>query len=193
MSTFLPFPDFGVVSCGLVSLFAFEAVAKNSMRTTYVKPKVLLVDDDHVFLHVYTTILQQHFDTQAAQGPEAALALLAEGGSYGVVVTDLNMPELNGLDFLRQVTRLSPGTKKILFTGKPDLDSALAAINQARIFGYLGKDAPPEDLVEKIREAMHEFKREQQREHLRGDSATRREQVLTAEEKSFFARSANDD
>ncbi|NER07791.1 MAG: 2-dehydropantoate 2-reductase [Okeania sp. SIO3C4] len=87
------------------------------------KPKVLLVDDDHVFLHVYTTILQQHFVTHGAQSPEEALEKLSMEGPYAVVVTDLNMPELNGLDFLRQVSRLAPRTKKILFTGKPDLDS----------------------------------------------------------------------
>lgn len=145
----------------------------------YMTPKILLVDDDNVFLHVYATILQQHFTVDAVDSAAHGLDLLAKDGPYATVITDLRMPGVDGLDFLRQVKRLSPRTKKILFTGKPDLESVVTAVNDAQIFGYLGKDVPPEELIDMARKAIKEYQR---------DEPTSGSHVLTPEERSFFSR-----
>ena len=144
-------------------------------------PRVLMVDDDAVFLHVYTSILQQHFPTDSADTPSQALEMMRSQG-YAVIIADLQMPEMDGLSFLKEASRVSPDTMRIMFTGRPDLQTVMAAVNDANIFGFFSKDCAAEDLIHKVHAAVEAHsKRKRQKRTISAP------EVLSAEEREFFS------
>ena len=74
----------------------------------------------------------------------------AEEEPFVVVVSDLQMPEMNGIDFLKAVRERSPDTTRILLTGNADLSSAVSAVNEGNIFRFLTKPCPNEVLIQAV-------------------------------------------
>ncbi|MEZ4340991.1 MAG: ATP-binding protein, partial [Sandaracinaceae bacterium] len=73
-----------------------------------VKARVLLVDDDARILRAHSRKLASHLDVVTALGPLAALELLRSGEEFDAILADLMMPEMNGLELWRTVTRERP-------------------------------------------------------------------------------------
>ena len=104
------------------------------------KPRVLLVDDEPDLLAAMVRSLRsEHFELATAGGPTEALELLRNRGPFAVIVSDLRMPVMDGVALLSQARKVSPDTVRVLFTGAPDLDRAIAAINEGAIFRFLTK------------------------------------------------------
>ena len=104
------------------------------------KPRVLLVDDEPDLLAgMVRSLRSEHFELTTAPGPEEALEMLRSRGPYAVIVSDLRMPVMDGVVLLAQARKLAPDTVRVLFTGAPDLDRAIAAINEGAIFRFLTK------------------------------------------------------
>ena len=104
------------------------------------KPRVLLVDDEPDLLAgMVRSLRSEHFELATAPGPEEALEMLRSRGPYAVIVSDLRMPVMDGVVLLGQARKLAPDTVRVLFTGAPDLDRAIAAINEGAIFRFLTK------------------------------------------------------
>ncbi len=104
------------------------------------KPRVLLVDDEPDLLAgMVRSLRSEHFELATAPGPEEALEMLRNRGPYAVIVSDLRMPVMDGVVLLAQARKLAPDTVRVLFTGAPDLDRAIAAINEGAIFRFLTK------------------------------------------------------
>jgi response regulator RpfG family c-di-GMP phosphodiesterase len=105
-----------------------------------VKPRVLLVDDEPELLSgMVRSLRSEHFDLVTAGGPLQALEVLKNRGPFAVIVSDLRMPVMDGVALLGQVRKLSPDTVRVLFTGAPDLDRSIAAINEGAIFRFITK------------------------------------------------------
>ena len=149
--------------------------------------KILLVDDDPVFLHVYASLLGQHFETDAAEGAHQALEMIDQHGPYAVIIADMQMPGMDGLTFLSRIDDLSPQTFKIMFTGHPNLSTIMSAVNELNIFGFFSKDCDSAELIAKVREAMAEYTKRRRSKNV--SSAD----VLSAEEKAFLHGSGDDD
>ena len=88
------------------------------------KPKILVVDDNADFAEILAVLLTQHgHPATAADGAERALDKLDEDAAIGVVITDLRMPGVDGMDFRRVVRYRFPNMPVLLMTGMPlDLD-----------------------------------------------------------------------
>lgn len=99
--------------------------------------KILCVDDEVNILLSLQRQLRKQFQMESALGPEQALAAIESDGPYAVVVSDLQMPNMNGLELLAKVRDMSPETVRIMLTGQADLDTAIAAVNQGNIFRFL--------------------------------------------------------
>ncbi len=109
--------------------------------------KVLMVDDEVNALRGFQRILGRKFAlTTASSGPEA-LEIMKQQGPFGVVVTDMRMPEMTGVEFLAAARLAFPETVYMMLTGNADQQTAIDAINSGRIFRFLNKPCPS-DLVE---------------------------------------------
>ena len=147
------------------------------------KERILLVDDDLAFLHVYQGLLSQHFDVEMTQDPQQALELVRTSGLFAVIISDMHMPGMDGIDFLAQVGRMSPRTVKIMLTGQADLETAMAAVNISGVFGFFSKGCDSAELVDKVRQAIAEFRRRTGRR----TEAFPTSGILTKEERDFFS------
>ena len=102
---------------------------------------ILLVDDDVRVVSALQRSLYRDYRIEIAAGPADALDAIAQT-SYAVVVSDLQMPGMSGVDLLATVKEASPDTVRILLTGKADLDTAIAAVNEGNVFRFLTKPCP---------------------------------------------------
>lgn len=119
------------------------------------KPTVLFVDDEPELLDGIRLSLRKSFDVvTAGSGPEGLELLAADEGDILAVVSDMRMPQMSGAEFLTTVRNLHPDLPRILLTGQADLESAIAAVNEAKIFRFLSKPCPPDTLRETLDEAL---------------------------------------
>ncbi|MBI4657409.1 MAG: response regulator [Verrucomicrobia bacterium] len=121
-------------------------------------PKVLIVDDDAGVLAFYQDYLQKRFTLDTSPAGTQAVELVRTQGPYAVVVADLNMPEMNGIELLEQCHRLAPDTVRIMLTGDADLPTAIEAINKGHIFQFLTKPCPPNMLAASLETAVKQYK-----------------------------------
>ena len=108
--------------------------------------RILFVDDEANVLAGYQRQLHRHFDVETALGGPRGVELVSERGPYAVVVTDMRMPKMDGVQFLAQVRQIAPDTVRIILTGQADLQSAIDAVNSGQIFRFLTKPCAPEHL-----------------------------------------------
>ncbi len=107
---------------------------------------ILIIDDDPALRHTLARILQ-HADfeaTTAASGQEG-LRLFGEQ-PYDLVYLDIRMPDMNGMDVLKILHARHPEIPVVLFTGQPDINSAVEALRQGAS-DYLLKPLQPLDLI----------------------------------------------
>jgi CheY-like chemotaxis protein len=118
------------------------------------RPRILCVDDEPRVLQGLRQVLFKSFDITAAPGGQAALALLDSGESFEAVVSDMQMPQMNGATFLAEVRKRCPDVSRLLLTGQADIESAIAAVNRGQIFRFLTKPCPPEELQAALGDAV---------------------------------------
>ncbi len=111
--------------------------------------RLLLVDDDVNVLSAMSRALRRAgLSVTTAPGPQAALAML-RAVRFDVLVTDVAMPGMNGIDLARCATEVVPHIQTVLITGAPSLDRAVAAIDQG-VFKYLQKPIDAMSLVQSV-------------------------------------------
>lgn len=100
--------------------------------------KILVVDDEQPVRDAISRLLQaKGFETQTAHGPDSALAIAAQF-QPDLILTDIRMPGMDGVEFARRVKRDHPGTPVIMMTAYADVDSAIAAL-QLGVDDYIRK------------------------------------------------------
>jgi DNA-binding NtrC family response regulator len=90
---------------------------------------ILIVDDESSVLEGYQRIFRNEFQLDTAAGGAAALSALEATGPYAVVVSDMQMPEMDGAQLLATIKLLVPDTVRIMLTGNADIQSAVSAVN----------------------------------------------------------------
>lgn len=120
-------------------------------------PRVICVDDEPKILSAIGRSLRGALDlTMASSGAEALGLLRASPGSFQVVVSDMKMPQMDGITFLSQVRREYPDTVRILMTAFADLDAVVRAVNDGHIFRFLAKPCSTTALLETIRAGVRQ-------------------------------------
>ncbi len=112
--------------------------------------RVLCVDDEPNVLDGLRRTLRRTYDVTAALGAAEAIEEIKSRGPFAVVVSDLNMPHMDGIEFLRWVSEHAPDSAGILLTGNANLRAAIAAVNAGYIFRFLTKPCPPPELLDAI-------------------------------------------
>jgi len=117
---------------------------------------MLLVDDEPHLLDALRRTLRARFDITTATSGAEAIEVLKQKGPFAVLVSDLRMPGTGGLEVLRQARGLAPDTTRVLLTGKADLESAIAIVNEGAIFRFLTKPCPPEVLLQTLEASVEQ-------------------------------------
>ena len=110
--------------------------------------KVLCVDDDANILTGITRNLRKQFEIDTAVGALAALKMIEKDCPYAVIVSDMQMPGMSGVEFLNITKQKYPDTVRVMLTGNADQKTATDAVNRGQIFQFLNKPCPPEKLAE---------------------------------------------
>src|SRR5262249_24770289 len=114
--------------------------------------KLLLVDDDPAVLRAYRKALSTRgWAVETASDGAQAIDRL-RGENFDVIVSDVSMPEVGGLEFLRKVREQDLDVPVVLMTGAPKLESAMRAV-ESGAFSYLVKPVEVEVLDDTIRRA----------------------------------------
>lgn len=120
--------------------------------------KILLVDDEEMILSGFQRNLRKQFELETALGPLEGLEKIRTGGPFAVVVSDLKMPGMDGIQFLTTVRETSPNTIRIMLTGYADLEASMAAVNSGQVFRFLTKPCPPESLAVTLNAALDQHR-----------------------------------
>lgn len=148
------------------------------------RERILIVDDDPFSLTAFEAILAPHFHVETATGGAQALSRLDPSRPYAVIISDMYMPDMDGIDFLARASVLSPTSVKIMLTGHADLDVAMAAVNRSHVFGFFSKTCQPTALVAAVRKALVQHRLLA----ARSGRAPSRSQILSQEEVDFLIK-----
>ncbi len=113
---------------------------------------ILVVDDDDVIRETLQELLSADYSCQTADTAEEALAKL-EAQRFDVVLTDISMPGLNGMELLKRVVEKYPGTPVIIISGHSDQDHAQGLIRRGA-FDYLLKPFRLEVVESSVKRAI---------------------------------------
>jgi len=108
--------------------------------------RILFVDDDANLLAAMQRNLRKQYSFDTALGGAEALALIKSSGPYAVIVADMQMPEMNGVELLIKVCDVAPDTVRVMLTGNADQLTATEAVNKGHIFSFLNKPCEAETL-----------------------------------------------
>ena len=119
--------------------------------------KILLVDDDPNVLSGYQRNLRNRFTLDTAAGGEEALARIETSGPYAVVVADMQMPVLSGLDLLVKIEARAPDTVRMMLTGNADQRTAVEAVNRGHVFRFLNKPCGADSLIQALEAGLRQY------------------------------------
>jgi len=117
-------------------------------------PRVLYVDDEAINLELLKITYMNEFEIIAAESASEGLALLELHPDIHVIISDLKMPDMNGLDFIKEIKRRHEQKVCILLTGFMVSEIMLEGFNKELIFRYIMKPFNREELEESILEAF---------------------------------------
>lgn len=143
-------------------------------------PVILVVDDDPVTrIRVLTELQEFGYETirEAADGLEAK-TLLEENPNVDLIITDILMPGLDGIDLLRWGREHVPGPVWILLSGVDTFDAAVEAIRSGA-FDFLAKPPSTKDLEVSVRNALQQRRLTQERDRLYGELEDTNKQLLS--------------
>jgi len=131
--------------------------------------RLLLVDDERPVLDALSRTHRKRYDISVAVGGQAGLATIEHEGPFDIVVSDYQMPEMNGAVFLKKVAELAPDCVRLMLTGNADLKTAIDAVNTGQVFRFLTKPCLPEVFASGIDAAIEQVRlRRAERDLLEG-------------------------
>jgi DNA-binding NtrC family response regulator len=123
-------------------------------------PRVLIIDDEVPILNGIKLNLGRAFDLTLANGGEDALKAVEEDEPFEVVVSDMRMPGMTGVEVLAKIKSIHPTIQTILLTGHADFEfGGSQALQSGQLFRILSKPCPPNKLREAIEAGVREKKR----------------------------------
>ena len=154
--------------------------------------KILCVDDDANVLAGFQRNLRRRFAIETAQSGAECLKLVEKEGAYAVVVADMNMPGINGVELLARLREIVPDTVRIMLTGQADQETAVEAVNHGQIFRFLHKPCAPEQLGAAVEAGIKQYRlitaERELLEKTLGGSIQVMTEILSLVEPQFFGR-----
>ncbi|MBI5863893.1 MAG: response regulator [Planctomycetes bacterium] len=120
--------------------------------------RILFVDDEPRVLAAFQRQLNERFDVSTAPDGEAALKLIAAAAPFAVIVSDMRMPGMDGVEFLAAAKRHAPDSVRVMLTGNGDQQTAIEAVNEGHIFRFLNKPCTPESLAQTLEAGIAQYR-----------------------------------
>ena len=120
--------------------------------------RILFVDDEPNVLSAIKRQLANKFRIDTANEPQEGLKAVSQNGSYAVVVSDLRMPVMDGIQFLTKVREVSPDTIRMMLTGNADLTTAIQAVNEGSVFRFLTKPCAEAELINVLNIGLQQYR-----------------------------------
>jgi response regulator RpfG family c-di-GMP phosphodiesterase len=120
--------------------------------------RILFVDDEPNVLAAYQRSLRNKFVLATATSGDQALGLIDSEGPFAVLVADMQMPLMNGIQFLRKAQQKAPDSVRLMLTGNADQRTAIEAVNHGHVFSFLTKPCPPESLETALENAVKQYR-----------------------------------
>jgi len=119
--------------------------------------KVMIVDDEPKLLRSLSRHLRRKFDLTTAEGGEEALEQVRTQGPFAVIISDMNMPGMSGVELLEETAKIAPDTVRMMLTGNADQGTATDAINLGGIFHFFNKPVAIEELEKGIESGLRQY------------------------------------
>jgi CheY-like chemotaxis protein len=114
------------------------------------RDKILIVDDDDLVLACFERLLSRQFEVETVTGPYDALEAIRSRGPFAVVLSDLRMPGMNGVQLLEKARELSPHIVGLVLSGNVEPRD----VNSPAVHRVLDKPCSTADLVGALTEAI---------------------------------------
>jgi DNA-binding NtrC family response regulator len=117
------------------------------------KKNILVIDDEEIVrISCRRALTPEGFNVEVARDGLEGLRLLKEK-PYDLILIDLKMPNMDGMEVLENILAMRPDAKVIIITGYSAVETAVKAIKMGA-FNYLEKPFTPDSLLEAVREAL---------------------------------------
>ena len=133
---------------------AHEARADPASAASGSKARILCVDDNPQVLRLLKRQLGSDYDLFIAQTANDALEHMAAGEPFDVIISDLRMPDVHGLTFLKKARELYPETERIILTGLPDPTTMSVARSAGGAETLIVKPWTKDELFEAVESAV---------------------------------------
>ena len=120
--------------------------------------KILVVDDEIANLQKLRRTFVDRYPVLAAGSGREALELIRTNDGIAVIIADQRMPDMTGMDLLRQTLRILPDAIRIILTGYTDVDVLMEAINSCKVFRYIVKPWDPPDLLMTVERGIESYR-----------------------------------
>lgn len=115
--------------------------------------RILLVDDEQNVINALRRELQGDYAVEAFINPREALQHCRDA-RFDVAIVDYRMPEMNGVEFLRQFGALQPDAVRLMLSGQADFDALVGTVNEAHIYRFIDKPWDSTGLAATLAEAL---------------------------------------
>jgi response regulator RpfG family c-di-GMP phosphodiesterase len=122
-----------------------------------VRHRILIVDDERAMLNLFSTVLKDGYVVETARSAEEALTRLRSQDSFSVLVTDIFLPGISGIELLSQCAKISPDTVRIAITGNPGRETVVDSVNEGNVFRFVSKPVRMEALLGIVDAAVQRY------------------------------------
>jgi phosphoserine phosphatase RsbU/P len=141
---------------------------------------ILFVDDESDILTSLNRFLRrEEYRKFFVDNADEALRLMAEN-PVDLVVSDLRMPGMNGLELIKEVKRLFPATLRMIVSGSQDIEQIIESVNKGEIFRFIPKPVEPESFKNILNDALDYYCLKIEREQLFDEISLKNRQLTEA-------------
>lgn len=119
--------------------------------------RILFTDDDPLLLRVLQRRFGQVYEVELAASGAKALERIRTSPPFAVLVTDLHMPGMDGVELLQEARELAPDTVRIMLTSEEDRLTAVEAVNSGNVFRFLNKPFDLEALAAMVEAGVRQY------------------------------------
>jgi len=134
----------------------------NTHKKNYIQGKnmlspVLFIDDDINILNSFKRLMNDEFNVTTAQSPENGLQIMEQNGPFAIVVSDMKMPGLSGVEVLSHAHKINPATVRVLLTGFAEHQCAIDAVNIGKVNKFLTKPCDLDTMASVLRAGIRQY------------------------------------